>query len=1061
MAQDKLLNDEWEDITTLNKESDWEDVDTLKTDEGNWEDIEVKVPEPARQRSYGVTGDFGPTFVDKIIKFATAGHITHPTDYLPIEYDPETGDPISEPSVRMGFFEDPVSMLTMGGALGALRPAAGLGQRLTRATREAAGWFTGGISEAPRVAATGAKAAARAASAKQLEKTTAKAVAQPLGKETVEVTTKAGVEAGARTVMLGDPELLYHGADKIGAELIEKQGYLGGHTQRTFLTPSKQLAERYAESGTGGGKVFAIRKSDLPLVLRGEGQLSIPQKQLQDLHIPIYKPKPLPKYAQSVNLEKQSVSDSAKRLEVEMSGPKKYQSWDQTEELGNKILEDINKTNKVLAKAKKGEGLVAEEMHVVKQVNVNAIDRLAKLEEEFAAGKMTEEAFQKEFQLMKDDIWNVVNNPRSELGRAMNYMKKAQEVTDQMGQALAKIEGKMTPRQREAFAAAVKNKENPVAVSRFLDTIEDPKLRDYIMEFWYNSILSGPPTHVVNIASNTAWSMYQIPHRVHTAMWDKIWTTFTGAARTRYIDEVIPMMAGYKTGFAKGARSAKDMLRYGQIAEFETKWAQEIGYKAVGAWEKSPNALMRKAGPLVSAPTRALRAMDVWANSIAYSGEINSIARMTANNKGLVGVARENFEREFKKDLPKWAHEKAMKWAKHNTFMDDPDKFTGAFLKLRETVPLGIGRFVVPFVNTIGNLTKRGLEFTPGVGIAKEAISRSWGRGLGTPEIIAKQIEGTILSAYIWHKFDQGDLTGAAPQSENARERFYAQGKKPWAIKIGNTWIQYRRIEPWNTPIAAVAIARDKFKNAKDDTTRTEIFGQVARGMVNNLIDSSYLQGLSAVFNRYETGKTFPSRFGASFVPYSSLWRSVNRAYEKATEGEVKLRERERWLSALAQVIPGLSQKVKAELDVWGEEKVIPGSIFQHWLPYKWSEAVNWETDSVEKAIEILNKPTDISFYPGLPNQRVTIKGKKVKLDDDIYRKFCIDYGNKAKTALKIKVESPNWQRILRNKEENYYGKLINKMDTMMTKYRNSARKRAIREQRKRMLEDFQPFQMF
>lgn len=966
MAPNRLLNnDDWERIDLSPKEDDWERIDLSdKDDEEEWERVDLTKPEPTRPRSYGVTGDFGSTFVDKIIKFATAGHITPPTDYPPIEYDPETGQPISEPSTRMGFFEDPTGAALTAGIMGAARPAAGLVPRLGKAAREAAGWFTGGVTEAPRVAATGVKAAARAASAKQLEKTTAKAVAQPLGKEAVEAPVKAGVEA-------------------------------------------------------------------------------------------------LPKYAQSVNLEKQSISDSAKRLEVEMSGPKKYQSWDQTEELGNKILEDINKTNKILAKAKKGEGLVAEEMHVVKQVNVNAIDRLAKLEEEFAAGKMTEEAFQKEFQLMKDDIWNVVNNPRNELGRAMNYMKKMQSVTDQMGQALAKIEGKMTPRQRDAFAAAVKNKENPLAISRFLDTVDDPKLRDYVMEFWYNSILSGPPTHVVNIASNTAWSMYQIPHRVHTAMWDKIWSTFTGAARTRYVNEVIPMMAGYKTGFRKGARSAKDMLRYGQIAEFETKWAQEIGYRAVGAWEKSPNALLRKAGPLVSAPTRALRAMDVWANSIAYGGEINSIARATANNKGLVGAARESFEVEFKKNLPKWAHERAMKWAKHNTFMDDPDKFTAAFLRLRETAPLGIGRFVVPFVNTIGNLTKRGLEFTPGVGIAKEAISRSWGRGLGTPEIIAKQIEGAVLSAYIWHKFDQGDLTGAAPQNEAARERFYAQGKKPWAVKIGDTWIQYRRIEPWNTAIAAVAIARDKIKNAKDDATRTEIFGQMARGMVNNLIDSSYLQGLSAIFNRYEKFKAAPFRFGASFVPYSSLWRSMNRAYEKATEGEVKLREREGWLPALAQVIPGLSGKVKAELDVWGEEKVIPGSIFQHWLPYKWSKAITWEKDSVEKAIEVLNKPTDISFYPGLPDQRVTIKGEKVKLDDDIYRKFIIDYGNKAKAAIKNKVESTRWQQILRNEEESFYGKLIVRMDSIMTKQRNSARKRAIREQRKRMLEEFGPFQMF
>lgn len=1048
MAEAELLNDEWEIISPVKEgEDDWEAISVPKESKNEWEVIKP-TPTPVRPRSYGVTGDFGSTFIEKIIDFATAGHITYDPEKLkPRPWEKPTTEAeeakeiiwnrykkdkdlkalqqnlarLSEqfpeitekaPTAKMGFFEEPTGAplvaAFMGGA-GAARAGKGLVGIARRAGREALGWFTGGVSEAPRVAATGLKAAAKGIAAKPLEKTMAKAVTKPIGKEAIEIPTKVAVEVGAKV------------SPRITKEYIAKR-------------------ERWVEERMLEGDINSIAAYKEFAVKFPPPWEKIAKK------APVKKD--LPKYAQSVNLEKQTLSDSAKRLEVEMAGPKKYQSWDQTEELSETILKNNALTNKVLAKAKKGEGITTVESGAIRQVNVNGIDRLAKLEQEFSAGKMTEEAFQREFQMMRDDIFKVTSDSTSEIARALNYHKKVLSVTESMSKGLAKIEGKMTSRQREAFAEAVKNKDNPVAVSRFLDTIEDPKLVDYVMEFWYNSILSGPPTHVVNIASNTAWSMYQIPHRVHTALWDKIWAGFTGAARTRYINEVIPMMAGYKTGVVKGARSAKDMLRYGQIAEFETKWAQEIGYKAIGAWEKSPNAAIRAAAPFVSAPTRALRAMDVWANSIAYSGEVNSIARRLSTEKGLKGTAREVFETKWKKDLPKWAHEKAMKWAKHNTFMDDPDKFTAAFLKLRETAPFGIGRFVVPFVNTIGNLTKRGLEFTPGVGIAKEVISRQMGRGLGTSEIIAKQIEGAVLSAYIWYKFDQEEITGAAPQSEAERERFYAQGKKAWAVKIGDTWVQYRRIEPANTPIASVAIAREKFRDAKDDATRTEIFGQVARGMVNNWIDSSYFQGVSAVFNRYETGKTFPFRFGASFVPYSSFWRSVNRAYEKATEGEAKVREREGWLPALAQVIPGLSGTVKAELDVWGEEKVIPGSVFQHWLPYKWSEAITWEKDSVEKAIEVLNKPTDISFYPGLPGQRVTIKREKVKLDDDIYRKFCIDYGNKAKTILKAMIEGPLWQRILRNEEEKYYPKLIKKMGSKMDTIRDRARRRAIKEQR-------------
>jgi len=121
----------------------------------------------------------------------------------------------------------------------------------------------------------------------------------------------------------------------------------------------------------------------------------------------------------------------------------------------------------------------------------------------------------------------------------------------------------------------------------------------------------------------------------------------------------------------------------------------------------------------------------------------------------------------------------------------------------------------------------------------------------------------------------------------------------------------------------------------------------------------------------------------------------MNRAYEKATEGEAKVREQDTWLAAFAQVIPGLSGKVPARLNIWGEETVIPGTILQHWLPYKWSKETD---DYVEIELERLNNalkdsPTGLRVFPGQPTQTVTIRGEKVKLDKDVYRDYLIDLG--------------------------------------------------------------------
>jgi len=746
---------------------------------------------------------------------------------------------------------------------------------------------------------------------------------------------------------------------------------------------------------------------------------------------------PLPKYAQSVNLEKQVLSDSTKRLELELAGEKKTQSWDVTGEKGRAILADVKRTNRVLEKAKAGEGLNTAEIHAIRQVNVSGIDRLAKMADDAVAGKLSPEDFNNQFTTFRDDIFVVASDASSEIGRALNYHKKEISV-NRIARAFSKLEKGLNDRQLKEFQRL--NTDNPAEVKRFLERLPDPKLKDYVIEYWYNAILSGIPTHVVNTASNTAWLAYQVPHRVHTALWDKVLTTFTGKARSRYLNEAVPMMAGYASGFKRGRRSAGQMMRTGELAEFETKWAQEMGTSSLGSWERSPKKWMRKAAPAVTVFTRALRAMDVWANSIAYDGEINSIARRVANRQGLTGEKRLEFERNYKRTLPDKAHEQAMKQAKHSTFMDDPDPFTAWVLRLRKVPVLGPGsQFIIPFVNTIGNLTKRGIEFTPGLGIAKEVVSRKMGRGMPTPDIVAKQVEGALLTLYILYKVDKGEIIGQSPKSKNERDAMYRQGKKPWSIKKGDTWIQYRRAEPWNTVIASVAIAHDRIKNAKDDATRTEIFGECARGLTDNLIDSSYFQGMQQVFNKNEKFKEAPFRFAASFVPYSSFWRSLNRAYEKYSEGEAKVREKSGWLSAFAQVIPGLSGNIPAELNAWGEEKINPGSVFQHWLPYKW---VQEKDDITEKALARLE------IYPGLPGQHVTILDKKVKLDEDVYRKYCIDYGHRAKKRLDSFFTRSMYQKAA--KTERFDQHTIERIDKFLTEIRTRSRRRAIVEQRKK-----------
>ncbi|MBF0396694.1 MAG: hypothetical protein HQK78_07975, partial [Desulfobacterales bacterium] len=422
----------------------------------------------------------------------------------------------------------------------------------------------------------------------------------------------------------------------------------------------------------------------------------------------------------------------------------------------------------------------------------------------------------------------------------------------------------------------------------------------------------------------------------------------------------------------------------------------------------SKNKIIRALAPALTFSRRVLQAMDVFAGSIAFDGELASLARREATRRGLKGDIRKDFEIKYIENPSEEAIEKANKQRKYVTFTDDLDGFTQWIMGIRKVPVIGFSsHFVIPFIPTIANLTKRGLEMTPGVGIAKEAISRGMGRGQSNVEVIAKQIEGTVLAAYVMYKMSKGEIEGELPENKSEREAFYRQGKLPHSTKVGNTYIQHRRIEPFNSVIASTASAYKNIMNAKDDETKYQIFLNTAKDFKENFIDSSYFQGLQQVFDKYDRSKGGLARTAASFLPLSGFLRSINRSIEAGVNGEVKVKESKgnELRKAIGDVIPGFSTFLPAKKDLFGKDVVIQGGWLRQFLPYKWSEGTS---DIVEKEMERLKK------YPSMPSQSITLRpnSKPVKIDDPLYRKYIESFGTNLKSRLDKIVMSKSYDKM-------------------------------------------------
>jgi hypothetical protein len=714
------------------------------------------------------------------------------------------------------------------------------------------------------------------------------------------------------------------------------------------------------------------------------------KEKFEDLKSVDEKTSPLPKYARSINLDKQAISDQLKRFEVELGKleSKKTQTWDQTGKIRDEILSDYRKAIKVIKRAKKYGIVNAAEYDVIRQINVNAVHKLQEITKE----GMDKDAI-RAVQRYYDDIFKLTSDVSSEIGRALNIQKRI-VAPQRMAKAFSEMERPMNDQELELFKKI--NFENPMEVERFLNRIGDPKLKDYFYEYWYNNILSGIPTHLVNIGSNTLWGTFQIPMRALQGGLDALIVKFTGKKRQIFASEVLPMLAGYRTGIPRGAKRGWETAKTGEPPlDIDTKWDIELG-ASTSAFERSPHPLVRKIAPGFTLATRALRTMDVWANSIAFDQQINALAERAARNKGLKGEAKKDFVLNLRENPTKKMIDDAKAFAKYSTFMDDPGKFTAQINSLRGTIP-GL-RIIIPFINTVANLTKRGIEMTPGVGLVQPGYQyltetgKDKGKGFYTSqpaaEMYSKQIVGAIITLYMILKSDNDELIGKPPKNKSEREAFYRQNKKAYSIKYGDEWIQYRRIEPFNTVIASTAIAYDELTKEEDEAKGTEIFFRTAEGIVDNLLESSYMDGLSTLFNKYGKREQMVKRMAGSLVPYSGFWRSINRSWEVFTKGEAKYRPAETFLDAFAQVIPGLSDKTPAALNVWGEEVVLEGGVLRQWLPVKYSK----ETDSeLEKELE------RIGVYPSLPNNKLTILGETIEMPKDFYRDYAISYGSELK----------------------------------------------------------------
>jgi hypothetical protein len=338
---------------------------------------------------------------------------------------------------------------------------------------------------------------------------------------------------------------------------------------------------------------------------------------------------------------------------------------------------------------------------------------------------------------------------------------------------------------------------------------------------------------------------------------------------------------------------------------------------------KVGDKLADKVDTITKSSFKMLQASDKFFRTINFAGELYSQAIRKAKTEGLSGDALIKRIDDLIDD-PRQDEEffEAIQKQVSISLFQEKTKASQTINRLREQYPTS--KLVVPFVQTPLNVAIESVRTSP-LGFLRPALAKKRGVEMTKAEKALAQAQatiGTALAGIGLILVADGKITGAPPKDYREREEFYASGKQPYSIKIGNKWVSYRRIEPVASVLANTANVYETIKESED---WQKGIAMAASGYASNFLDQTFLRGISDAYNavtepeRY--GKYFVQSYATSMIP--SFMRSIAAAEDRT------LRERETMRDAFKNIIPTQKETLPAKIDIFGNEVVREGGFIE------------------------------------------------------------------------------------------------------------------------------------
>lgn len=400
-------------------------------------------------------------------------------------------------------------------------------------------------------------------------------------------------------------------------------------------------------------------------------------------------------------------------------------------------------------------------------------------------------------------------------------------------------------------------------VSEIMDAIQNDipvTLKEKFTSYRYQNMLSGPRTQARNVAGNVIQAGVTKPLTMATQSGiDWVQAALTGKERQAYAKDVPQYYKSMIGGFGDA------------LEEFKMGWGGDI---------QQPDLLKLGAYRAKQLPKkytvvgRAMEGADRFFQSLIRSGEF-------AVQKSR-GVA-DDVASKAADDAAKYTIFRKATDAKNLTgqgeLLSKIDSVTDVLTAGAQKIPGA--KWFIPFIQTPMNITKQMIELSPA------GFSTLYGaKGAARDQQMAKAVLGTAITGIGAVYAMQGNTTWAPPKDKGEREAFYSSGKKPYSIKIGDTWVPMITFGPAGYSLGLGAALKDASDRGEVDDNLLDLIPDFIAGQANFFTQQTYLQGVSNFMNVITGGgdqaggdQTLGSAVGfaaGQTIPLQGLSRYVN-----------------------------------------------------------------------------------------------------------------------------------------------------------------------------------------